>query len=513
MKKLLAIFLAMMLVLSMGVTAFATGDTDEGSITIYNATINEDYAAYKIFDATYGEGGAAYSIKTTSQFYEAVEDSGLFTLTPSAVDSTTCVVTLVEGTTDTAILNWLKGLSVASMTPDASMTASSTTVRFDDLSFGYYFVTTTLGVAVSVDNVHTDVTIIDKNQAPDWEDPDGPDGDQAPGKNVSADGTNYAATSTAGIGDTVHFKLNAYAPLFHGDKLVTKYIFTDTLADAFTYNNDLVVKANGSTLAEYTDYTVMFNDATNTLTIELDVNANAITGYAWATDTHLEFTYTAVLNAEATLDNLNTASMTWKELTPNPDDPTNPDDPDEVPDEPDTPPTDVTTHTYTYGFNLTKVDGTDTTKVLEGAEFKLYDAQTEDNQIKLVDITASVTNPAQDTNYYRVADATETTADATIVAGKAIIFGLDEGVYWLEEIAAPTGYNMLTERVSFQTGKEIEGEDEIPTYVDVAVENNTGTILPETGGIGTTIFYVLGGILVAGATVLLITKKRLSKQN
>lgn len=113
------------------------------------------------------------------------------------------------------------------------------------------------------------------------------------------------------------------------------------------------------------------------------------------------------------------------------------------------------------------------------------------------------------------------------------VAGLDEGTYLLREIVAPTGYNMLTADITVVItattsttwngenastaltklevtagGKTTEGNTSTG-IVGITVENNKGATLPETGGIGTTIFYVLGAILVLGAGVLLVVKKRM----
>lgn len=165
------------------------------------------------------------------------------------------------------------------------------------------------------------------------------------------------------------------------------------------------------------------------------------------------------------------------------------------------------TETFTYQFDLVKTK-TDKT-VLDGAEFKLYDAKTGGNEIALIDESNGV---------YRVATAAEKAAEgfvsATIKAGKVTIKGLDSGTYYLEETKAPAGYNVLAERVEVKIDHAnltatVEGD----TYVSggVQVINQTGAELPSTGGIGTTIFYVVGGLLVVAAGVLLVTRKRMSK--
>ena len=166
------------------------------------------------------------------------------------------------------------------------------------------------------------------------------------------------------------------------------------------------------------------------------------------------------------------------------------------------------TTTYTYEFDLLKVDGADH-KLLNGAEFKLYDAENGGSVIKVVPVAGG----------YRVANGDETGAVDTIkVDGKVHISGLDKTTYWLEETKAPDGYNKLTERkpVNLTNGSNnttLTSDTWSEADHGVAVENNAGAILPGTGGMGTTLFYVIGGGLMVAAVVLLVTKKRMEHKN
>ena len=107
-------------------------------------------------------------------------------------------------------------------------------------------------------------------------------------------------------------------------------------------------------------------------------------------------------------------------------------------------------------------------------------------------------------------DATEVTTDAN---GSASFEGLKAGTYYLVETLAPSGYNLLTEPIEVIIAPTTAEGSAEAVYADVTSEvaNSTGSLLPSTGGIGTTIFYVLGGVLVLGAAILLITKKRMSR--
>lgn len=182
-------------------------------------------------------------------------------------------------------------------------------------------------------------------------------------------------------------------------------------------------------------------------------------------------------------------------------------------------------------MNVQKIDGADKEKELKDAKFVLSKNGTvglgtisEDgtpaetgNLIKLV------YDPADKT--YRVATASDENTTYVMTAGNITIKGLDDAVdYYLYETKAPAGYNRLTEPVKFRINATYTSADSRPdvltkvgdeaavTGLKVSVENNAGTTLPSTGGMGTTVFYVVGGGLMAVAVVLLVTKKRMENK-
>ena len=137
----------------------------------------------------------------------------------------------------------------------------------------------------------------------------------------------------------------------------------------------------------------------------------------------------------------------------------------------------------------------------------------------------------KDGSDYRVATPAEITDGTGVVyiidAGNATIKGLDDSIpYYLYEVKAPAGYNLLSDPVTFKitAGYNEDGsalEPDMPTVVvgtgtpsttlSTNIVNKQGNTLPTTGGIGTTIFYVLGSILVLGAVILLVTRRRMSR--
>lgn len=271
------------------------------------------------------------------------------------------------------------------------------------------------------------------------------------------------------------------------------YILHDTMTAGLTLNQgSITVKVGDATLASPADYSVKFDNG-DKCAFEITFTQtylDKITG-----DTDIVVTYSAILNDKAVIStdaNLNQTKLNYGDESKS----------ETEWDE---------TKTYTYKFDLVKTKADNT--LLTGAEFKLYDAKTGGNEIALV-------KEADGT--YRVATGAEKNAEgfqpATIEAGSVTIKGLDSGTYYLEETKAPAGYNMLKDPIKVVITAIIDETTHAGTATitynetytgEVKVENNTGTELPSTGGMGTTIFYVLGGVLMAGAFVLLVVRKRM----
>ena len=166
--------MALTLVLSLSVAAFAAENT--GSITITNATIDETYAVYKVFDASLkldanGEAAeaVAYSIKPDNQFFEALFGAdGTAANTFFTYNANTGAVAKREGVNDSELIKYLTDLVAnGAYTPDATpVKATSEEVKFEDLDYGYYLITSTLGTTVTINSNTPDVEAIDKNQEP-----------------------------------------------------------------------------------------------------------------------------------------------------------------------------------------------------------------------------------------------------------------------------------------------------------------------------------------------------------
>ena len=235
MKKFLSLLLVLTLVLSLGITAFAATEED-GSITITNATLGEDYHVYKVFNATYVEGSDAVSYtldpentQFNSLFFNAdgtpTEKNKYFIL-----NTVTNGIEKAQGVNDSELTKYLQELVTTntSLVPVASREdVTETTITFDDLAHGYYIVKTTLGTTVTITSNTPNVSVIDKNQVP------GGDFDKSVQTGVDAEGNPvYSSENTAGIGDTFNYKIEFVATNYDGDKQIKYYQVNDQKGDA-----------------------------------------------------------------------------------------------------------------------------------------------------------------------------------------------------------------------------------------------------------------------------------------
>ena len=291
-----------------------------------------------------------------------------------------------------------------------------------------------------------------------------------------------------------------------GTNLEAKII--DTISKGLTYNNDATATANGQPLTKGTDFTVTTKTLTAADVAEgadyegQQVGATVVTyTFTAAVITKLEesqkivVTYTATVNDDASIDgtvsNTEYTQYSKQETTPN-----------------------TVTETLT-DMTVNKTDGKD---ALKGAQFKLYRTDSAQNlthvdvklrQLTDAELTAASVTKADDTVYYTVdpegtnlIDMAQKNGDNYLYSS-AVVYGLDkDSTYYLEETKAPEGYNLLDKEETVNLGST--------TSIDVV--NNAGSVLPSTGGIGTTIFYIIGAILVIGAGVVLVTRRRMNVQ-
>lgn len=434
-RRIASLLLALVMVFALATTAFAAqeGQKDGGSITINDAVSGQTYNAYQIlYIESYDAGSGAYAYKANSAWatwlksqttYISIDDQGY--------------VTWVGENTDARAEEFAKlaQTQAKAMSADATVTASSTPVKFENLKLGYYLVDTTLGTLCSLDTTNPNVVMNEKNEVPTID------------KKVK-EGENWGDTSYAAIGETVEFMTTV-----HAKKGAIGYVVHDKMSEGLTLNQNSI-SVTGAT--KDTDYTVAFN-TTDGCDFEITFTQTYLDKITGNTD--IVITYSAILNEKAVIYNEKNTNDTKLNYG------------DESKFETEWDHTD----TYSFKFDIVKTDANK--KLLTGAKFELYNALTGAEKIALVKESEGV---------YRVATATEKNAEgftsAVIEAGKATVKGLDANTtYYLEETEAPAGYNKLSARVAVEIKTEnlattMTGDTWTEENGGVQITNNTGTL-------------------------------------
>lgn len=473
MKRALTILLALVLMMAMAVPAMAAG---QGSITIDNAVKDNTYTIYRIFDLdshNYDYTGVIYKVNPAwANFFK----EGAKGLDYVNID-------------ELGYVTWKEGADAAQFAKDAftfasqngipkdgEKTATYGELNFDNLELGYYLVHSSLDALCSLDTTTPSVTIKEKNAKPTTE------------KEVEEDSnSSFGGHNDADIGQTVNFKTTINVI----DGQPKNYVLHDKMSDGLTFDGSSVkVTVNGEPITtgftittaaddectfevRFTDGTLKVNDVV-VVTYSATLNANAVVGGTGnANETHLSYT--------------NTDNTTGK---------TQPSE----------------TRTYTWSMDVLKYTEKDDMETgLGGAEFVLYKKTEDDKQLYALAANGMITGWTN--------EASKATVFASAADGKIEIKGLDADTYYLEEIKEPAGYNRLKDPIRVDITATIDPATNAGTATVTYGEGSTGTVkvlnqagaeLPSTGGIGTTVFYVVGGLLVAVAVVLLVTKKKMS---
>lgn len=455
MKKFFAVLMALVLVLSMGTVALAAGET--GSITITNAVKDETYTVYKMLNfAPTADASDDKGIYTIADGWEAFFTTGAGNTYFEIADNGS-VTKIKDPDAELAAAAVAYG-KTATGGFSQSKDAEGTSVEFAGLGLGYYAVDTSVGAICSLTNTNSTETLIEKNSTPTLE------------KKI-VEGDNLVDANNVAIGDNVDYQITVTV----GEGL-TDYVVRDTMSDGLTYNGDAKVYVDGTKVEE--GFTVATTANGFTVTFDNDYIATLEKGE------EIVIKFSAKLNNSATVGstgNPNKAVLDYKNES-----------------EVETTPED-TVITYTTKLVIDKIDG-DTQLPLEGAGFTLYkDSVADENKI-----------------------GDELTTGSTFTWT-----GLEAGKYILVESTVPAGYNGIKDiefTITCTEPREVDSADDEAEWsttstkisaVDAStfygkIENNTGSLLPETGGIGTTIFYVVGLALMLGAAILLITKKRMT---
>ena len=493
-KKLFSLALAFIMAMALMTPAFAAqeGTLTGGSITINDAVPGQIYKAYQIlYLESYNADSNAYAYKANSAWSTFINSDAIKGAYVN-VDAQG-YVTWVEGA-DAAAFAKLAQVEAAKMTADATATAPAadegatySTVTFSNLKLGYYLVDTTLGTLCSLDTTNPNVEMYEKNEVP------------TNVKTVQEDSTgNYGEKNDADIGQTVNFKSTITAK-----KGAENYVFHDTMSAGLTLDKAsikvggvAVTNADGSDLSG-DNYVVSYpsGDGSDGCTFEIafaQSYLNSITE-----DTTIVITYSATVNSSAVVGlpgNPNESKLSYGDSS---------NTKTTLPSE---------TITYTWDMDILKYANGDESKVLADAQFVLLNsAKTKVATIVGGKLTGWVDVPAagQDGSIAWPANTVLTTN----ASGKIEIDGLDADTYYLREVKAPNGYNKLANdiEVVITGATTVDGQLTYTTVV-AKVNNQSGAELPSTGGMGTTIFYVLGGVLMAGAAILLVTKKKMSNE-
>ena len=487
-KKIAAIMFAFIMVVSMSCNVKAddtTTATEKGTITINKAIDGQTYTIYKLLDLE------SYVPETATQ-------TGLYSYKPAAEWKSffeTAEAKKYITVDKNGYANWVKGANQAEFAQEAldyatannisnkgTKPASNNTVKFEHLDLGYYLVDSSVGSLCVLNTTNPDLTIAEKNGVPSVE----------KGVSNTQNGT-YGTSNNASIGDTVNFKTTITA-----QPGAQNYVLHDKMTDGLTFNNNVEVKKGESPVAT-SDYTLKTSGFTDDCTFEIEFKQNFCDTLI-ANDI-ITVTYSATLNENAVIAGEGNKNETWLKYG----------------DSQSTQP--VTTNTKTFEMNVFKFyedkNNSNAEKGLAGAIFKLTKGSQDAENIGFVK-TSNVT--ATD-DVYRVAKKDETGTVTTITSpksGKFTIQGLGAGTYYLTETKQPDGYNKLSGPVTVVIDKDgkvkVKNGDAYDEVTQVKVENKSGTVLPSTGGAGTTMIYLIGGALVLGSGVVLATKRRVKNK-
>ena len=520
MKKIFALLIAMVMVLGMSTSVFAasititTDETYEGTDQAYV------YDAYKIFDATYesltgsntqddkdptyspDDAAVAYFMATGNPWISTIQGLSTYFTVTAAADGSGYTVVATDAYNSSDAAKTVAAALQAALTREENpvtptddyaaieITAGGEAVTVDE---GYYLIVGRTAANLAL--VTTDVTIVEKNEYPHiikeftTETTVG---------NLDADDDEATSQDdTVQVGDTVSYTLTVTIPSGANQQMVVTDTFTSGLDPVL---DGTVVKTTITGLTGATPTVSAPADGKFTVTLTAaDVIANAGKTFT--------IVYEAVVTEDAWYQTeINTGEVKYGNNYTSTTDSVN---------------------SVTYKAELDKKANAEDGVDLGGAKFELYRTDADHSLTKAAvtlkaltdaELTAAGITKANKTIYYRVADADDTgttttidmtekvsdAADAEYKYTKAVIYGLDgDSTYYARETLAPTGFNILTEDF------EMVMNDANHVY---NVVNNSGSVLPSTGGMGTTIFYIIGAILVIGAGVVLVTRRRMIVQ-
>lgn len=513
-QKLMAALLAVAMLCAMAIPAFATdGDataaaasTGEGKITINNAITGQTYTIYRILNLEYHKDTNSYRYTANEAWENFVRNQ----TGDLKLDENTGAVTWINSNpknNDTAIQKFansagtyakdhsvqaVKSITAKGKEGEHGNADNSTSITFENLPLGWYLVVSDLvdvhnGALCSIDTTDPTVEIREKNSNSTLD------------KSI-LEGDQLLSVNNAGIGDVVNFQLDIVVK----DGQPKGYVVHDKMSEGLTFNSNSVsvFHSDGNASGNLTTGYMLDTHPGDGCTFEVKFDDGTLKPNDMVT-----ISYTATVNNKAVIagsGNTNEAYLKYNNNSK----------------------TTVThtTTTYVWGMGVRKYTDLGSGKEdtpLADAEFQLYKMDGETKKY------AKFAETGTNTSIYKLtgwdADASNAAKVKTPASGNIQFEGLDAGTYYLEETKAPTGYNKLTAPITVVISSTLPTAGGTASYTvtadgatttdyTVRVENKAGTELPSTGGIGTTIFYVIGGGLMVAAIVLLVTKKRMENK-
>ena len=455
MKKILALIMALTMIFTLAITVSAVDVVINGNTTD-GTTTGETMVAYKVLDATISGTAYSYTIAGTNPFYGVIRNGKYFE-TPELITGTnTYNVTPKADFDDNKAKDLAKELNMVS-NKGAGVTATydsaADTYTFSGLSLGYYLIVDSLGQALIVDTVtageNGTLTLERKNEYPDLV------------KTVEGSETG----TTADGGQILDFEITVTIPENPKGNIIVHDKMTGLVWDEMDTIEGLEVSlapTDGCTVHFTMDQNFLDDNKGKEVTICYTaqfVDDHQATNEAWLVNNNFTSTHDTVT--------INTTDL----------------------------------HIFKY-------DAADRTNTLKDAQFILS---------KEVGGKTYYYKEASTAGNKTVVEWVLNRDDARVcwtgVDGYDYFYNLADGEYTLTEVVAPEGYNLLAEPITFTISNATATVPQtgiIKKYVQVDVPNSSGSELPETGGIGTTLFYVIGTLMMTGAAVLMITKKRMS---
>ena len=508
-QKLLASLLAVALLCAMAVPAFAETQDISG----------HSFSAYQIFkgkvkDSTLSNVEWGAGIDHEALLTKLTTDSSLSEYFGGITTASTAaqVAEKMSGWSETDVKTTAFAKAVSEcLAGNATYTSANHTIHFEDA--GYYLIKDTTVITPGKNNVanisllkvtaaKSDVTVKSKVEKPTVTKQVEDNNDGA----ATGDDNGFGSSADHAIGEVFRFKLTANVPASSNNAYdfykYYKVAFSDTMSEGLTFDEiESVTIKSGSVTKTLTDSDYTRAPHTDVNGFELTIsdvkalvtNLNSGAEITVLYKAHLN-EKAAVNNASSTTTNENKVSLQYSN-NPN------------VEDSFDTTPYE-TVYVFTYQLNNTKYKNSvaDENK-LSGAGFRLYRDADCKNEVQLY----------KEGNFYFPIKGTTGKTAAEMVSGEDGQFnvkGLDAGTYYLQETTTPDGFNTCGPTTiiisATHTGNHVTLSED--SNLSNNIINKQGATLPSTGGMGTTLFYVLGGGLMVAAVVLLVTKKRMENK-